>query len=117
MINKISILTPCLNSLPLLKETVFSVIHQKALVNRNVELEYIICDGGSDDGSIEWLESLDNASIKIISEKDIGIYDALSKGLNFVTGDIIAYLNAGDFYSPHAFNILMDVFLFLIVKK
>ena len=107
---KISIITPCLNSLPFLKETVNSVLQQKAYVEGYVELEYIICDGDSDDGSIEWLESLDNASIKIISEKDTGIYDALSKGLNFVTGDIIAYLNAGDYYSRSAFNILLDVF-------
>lgn len=69
-----------LNSLELFKETVNSVLLQKAYLDGQVALEYIICDGGSDDGSIEWLESLENASIKIISEKDTGVYDALSKG-------------------------------------
>ncbi len=107
---KISIITPCLNSLPLLKETVLSVLQQKAFFAGQVELEYIICDGGSNDGTFEWIESIENSNVRLISEPDAGIYDALSKGLKSVTGDIIAYLNAGDYYSLYAFNILKDVF-------
>ena len=110
MNNKITIITPCLNALELLKETVCSVLQQKACLNGQVEFEYIICDGGSQDGTIEWIESIESSNIRLISEPDTGVYDALSKGLNSVSGDFIAYLNAGDYYSRNAFNILMDVF-------
>ena len=107
---RISIITPCLNALDFLKDTVFSVLSQKALMVGQVELEYIFCDGGSTDGTLEWLESLNYSEIRLIAEKDKGLYDALSKGLTVATGDIVAYLNAGDYYSPYAFNILYNVF-------
>lgn len=110
MKKKISIITPCLNSLDLLKDTVFSVLFQKAVMEGQTELEYIICDGESTDGSLEWLESLNHSGIHLMTSKDEGLYDALAKGLKAATGDIVAYLNAGDYYSPYAFNILCNVF-------
>jgi glycosyltransferase involved in cell wall biosynthesis len=99
-----------LNSLELLKETVFSVINQKAYLDGNVELEYIICDGGSKDGTAQWVENLDHPAIQFFSEKDNGVYDALAKGLARVTGDVVGYLNCGDYYGPFTFNILNEVF-------
>ncbi|MBC2716525.1 MAG: glycosyltransferase [Desulfobacteraceae bacterium] len=108
--NKITIITPCLNAMDLLKDTVLSVLSQKAVLENNVELEYIICDGGSTDGSRQWIESLNSPLVHLISESDNGIYDGLVKGLQIASGEIIGYLNAGDYYSPYAFNILKDVF-------
>ena len=107
---KISIITPCRNAERYIGETVESVIGQTALSSKRVELEYIICDGNSTDKTVSTIESYGNSSIKIVSEPDSGMYDALSKGLRKATGDIIAYINAGDYYNKHAFDIVLDIF-------
>jgi glycosyltransferase involved in cell wall biosynthesis len=113
---KIIILTPVFNSISLLKETVHSVISQKN--KSGYQLDYIICDGGSDDGTVEFLEnftnenSKGNVNILFFSEKDNGMYHALVKG--FIKAgnnyDIYGYLNAGDLYSVDCFDILCEVF-------
>jgi glycosyltransferase involved in cell wall biosynthesis len=108
---KITIITPSLNSLNLLKETAYSILNQKALLVKDVELEYIIQDGGSTDGTSEWIDSLQHPCIRYSSEKDKGMYEALAKGLSITTGDVIGYLNCGDYLSPYAFDIISRVFL------
>lgn len=107
---KISIITPCRNSERYIKETIDSVIGQSALLSGRAELEYIICDGGSTDQTVSIIESYCNKSIKLISEPDSGMYEALSKGLKLASGEIVAYLNAGDYYSKFAFDIVLDIF-------
>lgn len=107
---KISIITPCRNSERYIAETVESVITQTALLAGRVDLEYIIYDGNSSDRTVEIVESYSAPYIKIISEPDKGMYDALAKGLKLATGDIIAYLNAGDYYHSCAFDIVLDLF-------
>ncbi|QWU18016.1 Glycosyltransferase involved in cell wall bisynthesis [Paenibacillus sophorae] len=108
--DKISIVTPCYNAEKYIMETVQSVITQTAVDSGRVELEYIICDGGSTDRTIELINSVNSGFIKIISEPDAGMYHALSKGFQLATGDICAYLNAGDYYSRHAFDVVLDLF-------
>jgi len=109
---KFSIITPCLNAERHLGETIESVIGQSAILSGRAELEFIICDGSSTDKTVDIVEfySRDNSSIILLSEPDTGMYDALTKGLKQVTGDIVAYLNAGDFYSRCAFDIVLDLF-------
>lgn len=107
---KISIITPCFNSLELLKETAYSVLNQKACLDKQVELEYIIVDGGSTDGTVQWVQRLEKPCIIFISEKDEGLYDAVAKGLRAASGEIVSYLNCGDYYGPYTFHILSDVF-------
>ncbi|AJY74189.1 glycosyltransferase [Paenibacillus beijingensis] len=107
---KISIITPCLNAEKYIVETVESVIGQTAVQSGRVELEYIICDGLSKDRTVERIQSFDCPFIKLLSESDLGMYHALSKGLRLATGDICAYVNAGDYYSRHAFDIILDLF-------
>lgn len=107
---KISIITPCRNAARFIGETVESVIGQTALFSGRAELEYIVCDGNSSDGTPDIVRSYGNKSIKIVSEPDAGMYDALSKGLRLASGEIVAYLNAGDFYNKHAFDIVLDLF-------
>jgi len=98
---KISIITPSYNQAGFLKKTIESVISQKG----DFELEYIVMDGGSTDGSVEILKNTEdklngNNRIKFIwkSEKDKGQSDAINKGLKIATGDIVAYLNSDDIY-------------------
>ena len=116
---KISIITPCFNSQKYIKETVESIINQTALLSKRAELEYIIFDGNSSDRTLSIIESaiqlidsnhINSRNIKLISESDSGMYSALAKGLKLVTGDIVAYLNAGDYYHKCAFDIVLDVF-------
>lgn len=110
MAKKITIITPCFNAEKYIAETVESVINQIAVTSGIIELEYIICDGGSTDRTVEIVKSFNHPSITILSEKDKGMYDALVKGLKMATGDICAYINAGDFYSKHAFGIVLKIF-------
>jgi glycosyltransferase involved in cell wall biosynthesis len=87
-----------------------SVVGQSAILSGRAELEYIICDGKSSDNTIPIIESYENDTIRTYSEPDTGMYDALAKGLKRASGDIIAYLNAGDYYNRYAFDIVLDIF-------
>ncbi len=88
----ISIITVCFNSETTIEDTIKSVVEQK-----NVAVEHVIIDGGSNDGTLDILNKSKSIS-KIFSEKDDGIYDAMNKGIAIATGDIIGTLNADDFY-------------------
>ena len=112
MINrkKFSIITPCLNAEKYIEETLNSVINQTAILSDRAELEYIICDGCSSDQTLDIIKKYKNNSVKIISEPDSGVYSALSKGLKLASGNIVAYINAGDFYNKCAFDIVLDIF-------
>jgi len=108
---KFSIITPCLNRVHYLRETIESVLNQTVFKNNLCEMQYIIIDGGSDDGSLELIKEYNkiHQNIEYISEKDEGMYDALTKGFEKCTGDIISYINAGDFYNLNAFEIIENI--------
>lgn len=115
-IKTITIVTPCYNAEKYIEETVKSVINNSVFQTGCAKLEYFICDGGSVDNTCNIVRNImlqasdTNIRMDLISEKDHGMYDALAKGLRNATGDICAYINAGDFYSPTAFEIVIDVF-------
>ncbi|CEN55992.1 glycosyltransferase family 2 protein [Candidatus Methylopumilus turicensis] len=89
---KISVITVCFNSAKTILNTISSVESQSY---KNIE--HLIIDGGSSDGTIELLKKA-RGNIKYISEPDKGIYDAMNKGLLLATGEVIVFLNADDFY-------------------
>jgi len=91
---KVSIITTVLNN----KETIESAI-KSVLGQRYLDIEYIVIDGGSIDGTIKIIESYKNKISKFISEPDRGIYDGMNKGIKNATGDIIGNLNSDDFYA------------------
>ncbi|QSJ19017.1 glycosyltransferase [Nostoc sp. UHCC 0702] len=104
---KISIITPVYNAVNTLEKTIQSVIEQKL----RSQLEYIIIDGGSTDGSIGIVERyLDKIDV-FISEKDQGIYDAMNKGICRATGDVIGIINADDWYNDGALGIVEKTFI------
>lgn len=109
---KITIITPCLNAERHIGETIESVIGQSAILSGRAELEYIICDGNSMDRTVDIVSSYakGKSAIKLFSEPDTGMYAALAEGLKRASGEIIAYLNAGDFYNRCAFDIVLDLF-------
>ena len=90
---KITIITINYNNLEGLKRTVESVINQTWQ-----EFEYIIIDGGSTDGSAEYIESQKENFDYWVSEKDAGIYNAMNKGIKVATGDYLLFLNSGDHF-------------------
>ncbi|MEN9883349.1 MAG: hypothetical protein RLZZ420_566 [Bacteroidota bacterium] len=96
----ISVITINLNNLDGLKNTVVSVLSQTFQ-----SFEYIVVDGDSDDGSIDYLTSLGPSLSCLIAEKDNGIYDAMNKGISCAQGQYILFLNSGDcFYEANSLN-------------
>lgn len=91
---KISIITVSYNAASTIKDTIESVLSQE-----NVDLEYLIIDGGSKDDTVSIVQSYGDKIHHFISEPDKGIYDGMNKGVALATGDIIGVLNADDFYA------------------
>lgn len=92
---KISLITPSFNQVKFLEATIQSVISQNYY-----NLEYIIIDGGSTDGSLEIIKKYEDYFHFWCSEPDGGQYDAISKGFSHSTGEIMAWLNSDDMYFP-----------------
>jgi len=101
----ISIITPNLNGERYLEETILSVIEQGY-----ANLEYIIIDGGSTDGSLEIIQKYRNQIIYFESKKDEGLYDALNKGFQRSTGEIMGWLNSDDILHRKSLFTLAEIF-------
>jgi len=100
---KISVITPTYNSSKTIKDTLDSMVAQSYS-----DLEYIIINGNSSDNTKDIILSYqDKLNIKLVSEPDKGIYDAMNKGVRMATGDIVGILNSDDFY--HAKDVLHKV--------
>jgi glycosyltransferase involved in cell wall biosynthesis len=102
---KISIVTISFNQGKYLEKTITSVLDQ-----HYPNLEYIIIDGGSTDGSVEIIKKYEKKLTYWVSEPDNGLYHAVEKGLNKCTGEIMAWINSDDFYLPDAFRNVAKVF-------
>jgi len=90
---KISTVTVCRNSQATIAQTVASFLRQT-----HPDKELLVIDGGSTDKTVEIVNSFQNDAIRIISEPDRGIYDAMNKGLANFSGDAIGFLNSDDVY-------------------
>ena len=99
----LSIVTPSLNMLPFLKCCAASIADQQG-----VPAEHIVMDGGSRDGTADWLAA--QAGIGWVSEGDRGMYDAVNKGLRRARGELLAYLNCDEQYLPGTLAWVRDFF-------
>ena len=93
---KFSIITVVFNAAQILEKTILSVISQTYRF-----IEYIIIDGGSNDGTVSVIRRYQGGVKYWISEPDEGLYDAMNKGLQAATGDYVCFLNAGDRFQHH----------------
>ena len=103
---KISIITVVLNNHDYFEDCLKSIFGQTYS-----QLESIVVDGGSTDGSLEIIRRYEKNIARWISEKDSGIYDAMNKGLRLATGDVVGFLNSDDiFYDQHVISQITEAF-------
>jgi glycosyltransferase involved in cell wall biosynthesis len=101
---KVSIITIVYNGEQLLEGTIQSILTQTY-----TNIEYIVIDGASKDETLSIIQKYTTQISKWISEPDKGLYDAMNKGLDFVTGDFVLFMNCGDrFYAPDTLQKVMD---------
>lgn len=93
---KVSIITVCYNSAATIRDTIESVLSQSY-----EDIEYIIVDGASKDNTLDIVREYRTKISTVISEPDKGIYDAMNKGIQAATGDIVGILNSDDFYASN----------------
>lgn len=104
--NLISIITIVRNGVNEIEETIKSVLSQK-----NVNLEYIIIDGKSTDGTLEIIEKYKDDITIIVSEPDNGIYNAINKGIKLATGELIGLIHCGDRYENDILHLCYKKYL------
>ena len=102
---RISIITPTYNQAEYIERTIQSVLSQRG----DFELDYLILDGDSTDGTLDILESY-AGRLRYVSEKDRGPADAIAKGFRAARGDVLAWLNSDDLYCPGALQRVKDAF-------
>ena len=103
---KLSIITPSFNQCRYMRQTIDSVLSQAG----PFELEWIIIDGGSTDGTVDLLHAIHDSRVSWVSEADNGQSHAINKGLSRATGDVLAWLNSDDLYTPGALALVADAF-------
>lgn len=116
---KISIITTCYNMEAYIADTLESVLSQKG----NFYLEYFVIDACSTDKTLQIIKQYEQrlkegcykgntlgTTMEVICEPDNGMYDGIAKGMKKATGDIMAYINADDFYVPYAFALMAYIF-------
>lgn len=100
----LAIITPCYNEAEYITDNIESVFNQSY-----PNVEHIIVDGGSDDGTIDIIEQYQNKyNIRYITEPDDGISEALNRGLEMAEGEWIGWQNANDYYTEGAFSMFSD---------
>jgi glycosyltransferase involved in cell wall biosynthesis len=102
---KISIVTPVFNGAKYLEQTIQSVLLQDY-----ESIEYIIIDGGSTDGTLEIIKKYESKLAYWISEPDNSMYEAVQKGFDVASGDILAWINSDDLIFPNSLNVVADIF-------
>lgn len=107
---RFSVITVCFNSEKTINQCISSVFMQSI-----PDLEHIIIDGASSDSTVEIIRQRNLNHISLISEKDSGIYNAMNKGFDLASGDIVCFLNSDDYYIDD--KVLSDVYRHFLQGK
>lgn len=102
----VSIVTIVYNGEKFLQQTIDSV-HKQTYDN----IEYILVDGGSTDGTLDIIKENEKKISNWISEPDEGVYDAMNKGIKMSTGEIVGIINSDDWYDKHTVEIVVEEFI------
>lgn len=104
---RLSVITPVFNGIRFIESCIVNVMQQEC-----AEVEHIIVDGGSADGTVEIIKKYaeKHAHIRWVSEKDEGQSHAMNKGVAMARGDIIGFLNVDDYYEPNVFCLITELF-------
>ena len=103
---RVSVVTPSFNQRPFLEQTLRSVLSQQG----DFDLQHLVFDAQSTDGSVELLKSIDDPRLNWRSEKDEGQADAINQAIAVADGDVIGWLNSDDLYVPGALAAVTDAF-------
>jgi len=103
---RISVVTPSFNQRDYLEQTLRSVLSQQG----DFDLDHIVVDGKSTDGSVNLLQSINDPRLHWTSQPDTGQSDAINRGLLAATGDIVGWLNSDDLYTPDALATIARAF-------
>lgn len=117
MMKDICVFIPIKNGMPLIVDTLHSIIRQREFFDGKIKV--VVCDGQSTDGTLEYIRSVADLlgekgiDLTLISRKDSGMYDALAFGMSqpSLGSDIYCYINAGDYFSPYAFDVVSKVLI------
>jgi glycosyltransferase involved in cell wall biosynthesis len=107
MQKKISIVTIVYNGVNLIEQTIQSVLNN----SDNVNLEYIVIDGGSTDGTLDVINKFVDSIDIFVSEKDGGIFDAINKGIRLANGNYIGLIHCGDLLNANSLNLVVSAFI------
>src|SRR5690606_19331085 len=101
----LSVITVSFNAMDTLPQTLASLANQD-----EKDFEHIIVDGGSTDGTKQYLEGLQLPYLRWISKADTGIYNAMNKGISMARGQVVSFLNADDSYFPDTISSVKKAF-------
>jgi peptidoglycan/xylan/chitin deacetylase (PgdA/CDA1 family)/glycosyltransferase involved in cell wall biosynthesis len=109
---RISVVTPCISVVtPSFQQAQFLEETMSSVLNQNYpDTEYIVIDGGSTDGSVDIIRRYSNRLAYWVSEPDRGQYHAINKGFQRTTGEVMAWINSSDKYTPWAFRVVGEIF-------
>src|SRR5438132_13711050 len=102
---RITVVTPSFNQAEFLERTLRSVLDQGY-----PNLEYVVIDGGSTDGSVDTIRRYADRLAYWVAQPDSGQYDAINKGFQRTSGEVMAWINSDDKYAPWAFAVAAEVF-------
>lgn len=91
---KVTVVTVCFNSEATIEQTIESVLGQSSK-----DYEYLIVDGASKDNTLNIIDKYSDCGIRVVSEEDEGLYDAMNKAADLAEGDFIIYMNSGDVFA------------------
>ncbi len=111
---KVSIITVCYNSEKTIEKTIKSVLEQTYS-----DIEYIIVDGASNDSTVDIVREYEprfSGRLRLVSEPDNGIYDAMNKGISMASGELVGIINSDDYYEKDAVEIMVNEYRKLTEK-